>query len=251
MPDTETGRARHHHLTLFYRSWRIWSSLCLKRNRYWTPHGRTLHGLDRNLSIHGLSPTTPQSCVHINRWVHSLFELPESRSSHLWNVTCLLSHLTHSTFPLPRLIQHMILYTLLHTSSTISIRLIPASTQTTSVETVRFTLKHLNTAFHWTKTISILRNSLALMESAQIGGPYRRTNTAMSTNSLCLHLLSPLGLIWANLHSWWSSQPWLLSAWHGPWKSAFYQTSAPDISGLYRALSTLPLHLKIWLMFIK
>ncbi len=27
MPDTQTRYARHHHLALFYRSWRIWGSL--------------------------------------------------------------------------------------------------------------------------------------------------------------------------------------------------------------------------------
>ncbi len=80
--------------------------------------------------------------------MYSPFELPESRSSHLWSVTCLSSHLTCSTFPLPGLIQRKALYTLLHSPLTISVGGIPANAQTVSLA-----LTHLNAVFHWTNTL--------------------------------------------------------------------------------------------------
>ncbi len=60
------------------------------------------------------------------------FELPESRPSHLWSVTYFLSHPTLSALPLSGLIRLVALYTLLCSFLTISIRVIPASTETDS-----------------------------------------------------------------------------------------------------------------------
>ncbi len=69
MPDTETGCAGHHHLALFYLSWRIWGCPLVScgMGMHWTSHGWTLPVFGKNPSVHGLSPTTHQGCVLTDR----------------------------------------------------------------------------------------------------------------------------------------------------------------------------------------
>ncbi len=64
-----------------------------------------------------MASSKPRSRLYINRQVHSPFKLPESFFQ-LQSVICLLSHMTCSAFPLPKLIRHVALYTLLHSSAT-------------------------------------------------------------------------------------------------------------------------------------
>ncbi len=108
----------------------------------------------------------------------------------IYSVACLSTQVTHSAFSLRRLIRCVALYTLLRSSTTISIGSIPAGTQMASMETVQQALTHLNTAFCGTKAIFVLRYFLALM-AAKIGAPFRRTDMASFANSLCLLSLSP------------------------------------------------------------
>ncbi len=92
MSGTQTGFAKHHYLTLFYRRWRIWGSLLVSCGigMRWTLHSWTI-------PITWISNTPG-----FIRWVHCPFELPaESRSCHssyLQNVAWILSHLIRSTF---------------------------------------------------------------------------------------------------------------------------------------------------------
>ncbi len=104
--SVQSGCARHHHLILFSCSWHIQGS-SLTSCRIGT---YVLNALCsditwvRQKSICPLSLSNHVSRLHINRQVHSPFQLWKSRSSHLWSVICLLSHLTRSTFSLPRLL---------------------------------------------------------------------------------------------------------------------------------------------------
>ncbi len=81
---------------------------------------------------------------------------------------------------------------------------------------------NLNTAFCWTETISVLWYGLVLMLLGfHIGGP---TWQHLPTAYTYPHSASP-GSTWVNLCSQQSTQLWLLSAWHAPWKSAFCRTT--------------------------
>ncbi len=93
MPDTQTEYVNHHHPILFYRTWCIWGSPLASCGigTHKTCHGQKLPGLDKNPSVHGLSPTMPRMMC-ISRQVYSPLELPESHYSHLWDLPFITPH---------------------------------------------------------------------------------------------------------------------------------------------------------------
>ncbi len=111
-----------HHLTLFYPRWCIRDSLLAPCGvgMHWTLHCWTLPGLGKNPSAHGQSPTTPLGCVLTDGSI--LFWASREPFFHLQSVTCLLSHLSCNTFPFLGLIWCVALYTILHSSLTILVR---------------------------------------------------------------------------------------------------------------------------------
>ncbi len=191
--------------------------------------------LGRSSSTHSLSLTTSRGWC-INRGVHSPFVLPESCSFHLQCVTYLSSHLTRSAFPLFGLIRHVALFTLLRSSTTISIRVyLPAH---------KLPLwRQCNRHWHILMQSSIRRKPfrssvLCGVDGFCLDGPsYRKKTWQYSPKAYAYPCSAPLGLTWADLCSRRLSQLWLLSIWHATWKSAFHQTTTPNTLGLYRALS--------------
>ncbi len=120
--------------TLFYHHWRIQGSplVSYRIGTHWPPHGWTLPGLGRNSSIHGLFPTMPRGCVLTGG------SILLSNFQGTVSVMCLSSYMIYSFFPLPGLIWHVVLYTLLlYSSTTILIESTLVSTQTASMEIVR------------------------------------------------------------------------------------------------------------------
>ncbi len=199
MLDIQTRCARHHHPTLFYRSWHIWGfplASC-RIGTHWMPYGWAYLLLDRSSSICGFSPTTPWGCVltdgstllsSFQRAVPSIFggHLPFIRPNAQCFSTPRTKPMWSAVYPLALICNYLNWgYICQHTNCLCGDNAIA--------------LTHLNAAFCWTKTSPVLRYFLVLMASDQIRASYRRIDIVTFASTLCLRSLGPLGLTWAGL----------------------------------------------------
>ncbi len=152
----------------------------------------------------------------------------------------LSSHLTHSVFPLLRLIRRVMLYSHLRSSAIQLGVYSPANKLALWRQCGRHW--HILTQLSIEPKPALSLSTLCCWwHQSKLGLHVGGLTWQHSPTVYTYPHSAPLGSAWANLCSWRSCQHWLLSTCHAPWRLTFNRTTSLNTSGLYRALSPSPL----------